>query len=143
MVKLVSSAKLRTLNSRAEASSLVYSKYRKCPNVDPCGNPQVTVVNLYYKTSTRLYSAKENSSEQKPRSSQNDSDAHSVLGFWRQTTPWSKLSAKSKRLILQLPAVTPSFTRLLLSIHFLFTTKRSGEGKHPYQSPEPTVKGFQ
>ena len=34
------------------------------------------VVNLYYKTSTRLYSAKENSSEQKPRSSQNDSDEH-------------------------------------------------------------------
>ena len=51
----------------------------------------------------------------------------------------SKSSAKSKRLILQLPTVTPSSTRLLLPIQFLQTMKRSRDNTHPCRSPTPTV----
>jgi len=43
-------------------------------------------------------------------------------------------STKSKRLILQLPTVIP----LWLCIHFMQTTKRSGDSTHPCRSP--TVK---
>jgi len=54
----------------------------------------------------------------------------------------AKSSAKSKRLFLQLPAVTPSSAQLWLSIQFMYYNtrlKRSGDRTHPCRSLTPTV----
>ena len=54
----------------------------------------------------------------------------------------TKSLAKSKRLILQLPVVTPSSTLLWLSIPFVWTTKGNGDSMHLCRSPTPTVNGI-
>ena len=57
----------------------------------------------------------------------------------------TKPPAKSKRLIVQLPTVTPLLTRLWLFVQFIQfiygLMKRSGESIHLCRRPIPTVKG--
>jgi len=61
---------------------------------------------------------------------------------WKDATASStKSSAKIKRFILHLPTVTPSSTRLSLSIQCTSTMIRNGDSTHPCRSPKPTVNG--
>jgi len=53
----------------------------------------------------------------------------------------SALHRRRKVMILQIPVLTPSSTRLWLSIQFIQTVKRSGESTNLSRVPTPTMKG--